>query len=218
MDLAQTRGGMGVAPWAGPLFGPDEGDALAAAGPEAEQALARGRLQHAAPARPQDLEDARRVSLADRLDDLLSDSRSAIELLTDFCDQLQEVLLAQVDQLEPGLIDANPASAHRRRIHGEVVSGDEVKGAAHEPGLHEALVLPERVTNVLDGAVCAHAIWKLSRRHQLRLGADDVSDHSCELFLGRPSEQVVAPKSKGIDLGPAQVDCDWRLGLQIKPK
>src|SRR5207302_3184950 len=64
-DLDDRLVGVDVAPSTEPLTRADERDAGAAARSEAQQAAARRRLEHAAPARPEDLVDVRRFALAD---------------------------------------------------------------------------------------------------------------------------------------------------------
>ena len=76
--------------------------------------------------------------------------------------------------------------------------------AAHEPGLDQAPVFPERRPDVGHRASAADRKLKLRGGHDLRLGPADIGGHSGQVLLSR-RHQVVALHPEGMHLGPGEL-------------
>ena len=205
--------GVDVTPLVQPLPRVDEGNALTAVGTEAKAAVAGRWLEHPSPTRPERLVYTRRLALADDRDQLFATHGLTVERATNVVDQLPELWLFDLDELQPGVARLDPAAAHRGRVERQIIGPREVQRATHQPRLHGA-VGPERLADIVDGAIDADGDLELRCGHELRLGATDLAHDPRQIFLRCPASQVVALQAERVDLGPGQLGFRLRQGLQ----
>jgi hypothetical protein len=125
--------------------------------------------------------------------------------LADGLDQVADLVLGQLEVLQPGRGVPALQAAGREDELGQVIARQQVQRLAEGPDLDEATVLPQCIANV-GGAetVDAGVQLELCGAHDLRVHADELAGHVNEAVRSGSRRDVLAFEAEGENLLPAR--------------
>ena len=113
---------------------------------------------------------------------------------------------------QPGGSQIAPIEAGDDLPELELRRGQEMKRAAHRPGLHQAAFVPECILHAIRlKSLDARPEGKLRRGHQLGLHAPQLSHDFQQIGARCPSMQVVPSEAIGHNMLPGHGECGGRV-------